>query len=85
MPKCVGGRAKAVSHEITEDLSKKEAEKAIKEFAAEFKVKWAKAVEKITSEKEEHFPVSARTRDLRSYNPTTSVSGHCPLLHKPLI
>ena len=52
MPKSVHARAKAAIHEITEAENKKEASKAIKEFAAEFEVKWPKAVEKITSEKE---------------------------------
>jgi len=52
MPKSVHGRAKGAIHEITEAENKKEAQKAIKEFAAEFGVKWPKAVEKITSEKE---------------------------------
>jgi transposase-like protein len=52
MPKSVHGRVKAAIHEITEAENKKEAQKAIKEFAAEFGVKWPKAVEKITSEKE---------------------------------
>ena len=52
MPKSVHSRAKAAIHEITEAENEKEARKAIKEFAAEFGVKWPKAVEKITSEKE---------------------------------
>jgi putative transposase len=52
MPKSVHGRAKAAIHEITCAENKKEASKAIKEFAAEFGVKWPKASEKITSEKE---------------------------------
>jgi putative transposase len=52
MPKSVHARAKAAIREITEAENKKEASKAIKEFAAEFGVKWPKAVEKITSEKE---------------------------------
>jgi transposase-like protein len=52
MPKSVHARAKAAIHEITEAENKKEAERAIEEFAAEFGVKWPKAVEKITSEKE---------------------------------
>jgi putative transposase len=52
MPKSVHARAKSAIHEITEAENKKEAQKAIKEFAAEFGVKWPKAVEKITSEKE---------------------------------
>jgi putative transposase len=52
MPKSVHARAKAAIREITEAENKKEAQKAIKEFASEFGVKWPKAVEKITSEKE---------------------------------
>jgi putative transposase len=52
MPKSVHGRAKAAIHEITCAENKKEASKAIKEFAAEFGVKWPKASEKITFEKE---------------------------------
>src|SRR5215218_7342010 len=52
LPKSVHKRAKKAIHEITEAENKKEAQKAIKEFAAEFGVKWPKAVEKITSEKE---------------------------------
>lgn len=52
MPKSVHGRAKKAIHEITEAENKQEAERAIKEFACEFGVKWPKAVEKITSEKE---------------------------------
>lgn len=53
MPKSVHPRAKKAIHEITEAENKKEAESAIEEFASEFGVKWPKAVEKITSEKEE--------------------------------
>jgi transposase-like protein len=52
MPKSVHARAKGAIHEITEAENKKEAQKAIDEFAAEFGVKWPKAVEKIISEKE---------------------------------
>jgi putative transposase len=52
IPKSVHRRAKGAIHEITEAENKKEAQKAIEEFAAEFGVKWPKAVEKITSEKE---------------------------------
>jgi transposase-like protein len=52
IPKSVHRRAKGAIHEITEAENKKEAQKAIEEFAAEFAVKWPKAVEKITSEKE---------------------------------
>jgi transposase-like protein len=53
MPKSVHSRAKAAIREITEAENKKEAERAVKEFASEFGVKWPKASEKITSEKEE--------------------------------
>ena len=53
MPKNVHPRAKKAIHEITEAENKQEADRAIEEFAAEFGVKWSKAVEKITSEKEE--------------------------------
>lgn len=52
MPKSVHSRAKKAIHEITEAENKKEAEAAIKEFASEFGVKWPKASEKITSEKD---------------------------------
>lgn len=53
MPKSVHSRAKKAIGEITEAENKNEANKAIKEFAGEFGVKWPKAVEKIISEKEE--------------------------------
>jgi transposase-like protein len=52
MPKSVHSRAKAAIHEITEAENKKEAKKAIKEFAKEFGVKWPKAVAKIEDEEE---------------------------------
>jgi transposase-like protein len=52
MPKSVHYRAKAAIKEITSAENRREAEKAIEEFAGEFGVKWPKAVEKITSEKE---------------------------------
>jgi putative transposase len=52
MPKSVHPRAKKAIHEITEAENKKEAESAIEEFASEFGVKWPKASEKITSEKD---------------------------------
>jgi putative transposase len=52
IPKSVHRRAKGAIHEITEAENKQEAHKAIEEFVAEFGVKWPKAVEKITSEKE---------------------------------
>ena len=52
MPKSVHSRAKKAIHEITEAENKKEATKAMEEFAAEFGVKWPKAVGKIISEKD---------------------------------
>lgn len=52
MPKSVHSRAKMAIKEITCAENKKEAIKAVKEFASEFGVKWPKAVAKITSEKE---------------------------------
>jgi transposase-like protein len=52
IPKSVHRRAKGAIHEITEAENKQEARKAIEVFAAEFGVKWPKAVEKISSEKE---------------------------------
>jgi putative transposase len=52
MPKSVHSRAKAAIHEITCAENKKEAKKAIKEFASEFGVKWPKAVAKIEDEEE---------------------------------
>ncbi len=52
MPKSVHSRARAAIKEITEAENKKEAEKAIEEFAGEFSPKWPKAVAKITDDKE---------------------------------
>jgi transposase-like protein len=52
MPKSVHSRAKKAIHEITKAENKKEAIKAIEEFASEFGVKWPKAVAKITDEEE---------------------------------
>ncbi|MGH3089116.1 MAG: IS256 family transposase [Rubrobacteraceae bacterium] len=52
MPGSVHPRAKAAIREITEAEGKREARKAIKEFAGEFGVKWPKAVAKITDEEE---------------------------------
>ncbi len=52
MPKSVHPRAKKAIHEITEAENEQEAENAIEQFASEFGIKWPKAVEKITSEKE---------------------------------
>ncbi len=52
MPKSVHRRAKAAIGEITCAENKAEAERAVGAFASEFSVKWPKAVEKITSERE---------------------------------
>lgn len=52
MPKSIHSRAKTAVKEITQAENKKEAHKAIEEFAAEFGVKWPKAVAKITDEKD---------------------------------
>ncbi len=77
MPKSVHGRAKAAIKEITEAENKKEAGKAIKEFADEFGVKWPKAVSKIEDDKEAllafyDYPAE-HWRHLRTSNPIESV------------
>jgi transposase-like protein len=76
MPKSVHGRAKAAIHEITQAENKKEAERAIEEFAAEFGVKWPKAVGKIEEDKEAllnfyDYPAE-HWRHLRTTNPIES-------------
>ena len=53
LPRSVHRRAKVAIKEITCAENKREATKAIEEFASEFGVKWPKAVAKITAEKEE--------------------------------
>jgi len=77
MPKSVHPRAKAAIHEITEAENKKEAKKAIKEFANEFGAKWPKAVSKIVDDKEAlltfyDYPAE-HWRHLRTTNPIESV------------
>ena len=62
MPKSVHARAKVAIHEITEAENKKEATKAIKEFASEFGAKWPKAVAKIVEDKESVCSPSTTTR-----------------------
>jgi transposase-like protein len=52
MPKSVHSRAKTAIKEITGAENKKEAEKAIEAFAAEFGAKWPKAVAKIADDKD---------------------------------
>ena len=77
MPKSVHSRAKAAIKEITCTENKKEAIKAIEAFAKEFGVKWPKAIEKITSDKEAlltfyDYPAE-HWRHLRTTNPVESV------------
>jgi putative transposase len=77
MPKSVHSRAKAAIKEITEAEDKSHAQKAIREFAAEFGAKWPKAVAKITGEKETlltfyDYP-ALHWRHLRTTNPIESV------------
>ena len=77
MPKSVHPRAKAAIREITEAENKKEAEKAIEEFAGEFSAKWPKAVAKIVDDKEAlltfyDYPAE-HWRHLRTTNPIESV------------
>ncbi|MBA3388726.1 MAG: IS256 family transposase [Rubrobacter sp.] len=77
MPKSVHSRAKAAIKEITEAENKKEAEKAIEEFAGEFSAKWPKAVAKVVDERETllafyDYPAQ-HWRHLRTSNPIESV------------
>ncbi|CAN5789694.1 IS256 family transposase [soil metagenome] len=77
MPKSVHPRAKAAIKEITTAENKKEANKAIEEFADEFSTKWPRAVAKITSDKEAllafHDYPAEHWRHLRTSNPIESV------------
>ena len=52
LPKSAHRRAKAAIGEITQAENKTEAERAVEAFASEFSVKWPRAVEKVTKEKE---------------------------------
>jgi transposase-like protein len=77
MPKSIHARAKAAIKEITCAENKKEAEKAIEEFASEFGVKWPKASAKIEDDKEAllafyDYPAE-HWRHLRTTNPIESV------------
>ncbi|MCA1606703.1 MAG: IS256 family transposase [Acidobacteria bacterium] len=77
MPKSVHSRVKAAIREITRAENKKEAGKAIKEFASEFGTKWPKAVAKIEDDKEAllaffDYPAE-HWRHLRTTNPIESV------------
>jgi len=73
MPKSVHSRVKAVIKVISCAESKKVIIKAIEAFAKEFGVKWPKAIEKITSDKEAlltfyHYPAEP-WRHLRTTTP----------------
>ncbi|MBA2442269.1 MAG: IS256 family transposase [Rubrobacter sp.] len=77
MPKSVHPRAKSAIKEITEAEDKSHAQKAIREFAAEFGAKWPKAVAKIEDDKEAlltfyDYPAQ-HWRHLRTSNPIESV------------
>ncbi len=77
MPKSVHSRAKAAIKEITEAEDKAHAEKALKEFAGEFGVKWPTAVSKIEEDKVAllafyDYPAE-HWRHLRTSNPIESV------------
>jgi transposase-like protein len=77
MPKSIHSRAKRAIKEITEAENKKEAGKAIEEFAGEFEAKWPKAVAKITDDREAllafyDYPAE-HWRHLRTSNPIESV------------
>lgn len=76
LPKSVHRRAKETIKEITCAENKREATKAIEEFASEFETKWPKAVSKITYEKEAllafyDYPAE-HWRHLRTTNPIES-------------
>ena len=76
MPKSIHGRAKVAIKEITCAEDKAHAEAAIEAFAAEFGVKWPKAVSKIVEEKDAlltfyDYPAE-HWRHLRTTNPIES-------------
>jgi putative transposase len=77
MPKSVHGRAKAAIKEITHAENKKEAIKALEDFAREFGAKWPKAAARIVDDKEAlltfyDYPAE-HWRHLRTSNPIESV------------
>lgn len=77
MPKTVHGRAKAAIKEISNAENKKEAIKAIEDFAQEFGAKWPKAVSRIVEDKDTlltfyDYPAE-HWRHLRTTNPIESV------------
>jgi putative transposase len=77
LPKSIHGRAKVAIKEITEAENKREAKRAIEEFACEFGTKWPKAVSKITDDEEAllaYYDYSVlHWRHLRTTNPIESV------------
>ena len=77
MPKTVHGRAKVAIKEISNAENKKEAIKAIEDFAQEFGAKWPKAVSRIVEDKDTlltfyDYPAE-HWRHLRTTNPIESV------------
>jgi putative transposase len=77
LPKSVHPRAKVAIKEITHAENKKEATKAIEEFASEFGAKWPKAVSRIVDDKDAlltyyDYPAE-HWRHLRTTNPIESV------------
>jgi transposase-like protein len=77
LPKSVHARAKVAIKEITHAENKKEATKAIEEFASEFGAKWPKAVSRIVEDKDTlltyyDYPAE-HWRHLRTTNPIESV------------
>ena len=77
LPKSVHARAKVAIKEITHAENKKEATKAIEEFASEFGAKWPKAISRIVDDKDAlltyyDYPAE-HWRHLRTTNPIESV------------
>jgi transposase-like protein len=77
LPKSVHARAKVAIKEITHAENKKEAQRAIEEFASEFGAKWPKAVCRIVEDKDAlltyyDYPAE-HWRHLRTTNPIESV------------
>ena len=77
LPKSVQARAKVAIKEITHAENKKEATKAIEEFASEFGAKWPKAISRIVDDKYAlltyyDYPAE-HWRHLRTTNPIESV------------
>jgi len=76
LPKRVQPQAKRMLHETVEAATRKDAERAIDAFVAEFEPKWPKAADKLTKDREQllafyDFPAE-HWRHLRSTNPIES-------------